>query len=212
MIYAYYRVSTYKQDYESQKIGVIDYCKRNNYEIDKEILDNGVSGRVKAKDRKLGKLLKQIKPGDMIITSELSRLGRSTADVINTCNIIADKGAYCYFVKQSMSIDNTPLGKMLIAIFSAFAEMERDLIIQRTKEAMARRRAMGKYVGRKPGAKNLHHKLDGKEKKLHTMLIKGMSRREIAKKLRVSPTTVNKFIKSKSLLANLRSDGLIINQ
>lgn len=196
MIYAYYRVSTYKQDYESQKIGVIDYCKRNNYAIDKEILDNGVSGRVKAKDRKLGGLLKQIKPGDMIITSELSRLGRSTADVINTCNIIADKGAYCYFVKQAMSIDNTPLGKMLIAIFSAFAEMERDLIIQRTKEAFARKRALGYKLGRPFGCKNKKRKLDNKDSVILEMVANNVSKKAISRKLHVSERTLSRKLKT----------------
>ena len=93
MIYAYYRVSTDKQDYHSQKLGVLNFAKLRGFTIDKEIIDNGISGSVPAKDRKLGKLLKQLQKGDILITSELSRLGRSTSDVINTCQTFIKKGS-----------------------------------------------------------------------------------------------------------------------
>ena len=101
-VYAYYRVSTDKQDYNSQKLGVVEYCCRANFNIDKEILDEGVSGTVKAKDRKLWKIIKESKEGDYLITSELSRLGRSTVDVLETCNTLSKKGVNVYFVKQAM--------------------------------------------------------------------------------------------------------------
>lgn len=150
-VYAYYRVSTDKQDYESQKIGVVEYAKRNGLTIDKEVIDDGVSGTVLAKDRKLNNILKKAVKGDTVITSELSRLGRSTADVINTCQLFVKKGVNCYLIKQGMVIDNTPMGKMMIAILGAFAEMERDLISQRTKEGLARVKAQGKILGRRKG-------------------------------------------------------------
>mgnify|MGYP003302275792 CR=1 FL=1 len=157
-VFAYYRVSTDHQDYESQKIGVVEYAKRAGLTIDKEYLDNGVSGTIIAKKRNLGKLLKEMKKGDTIITGELSRLGRSTVDVITTCNLIAQSGVNCYMVKQGMSIDQTPMGKLVVAIFSAFAEMERDLISQRTKEGLARRKSKGFKLGRAVGTKNKRHK------------------------------------------------------
>lgn len=204
MIWAYYRVSTDKQDYESQKFGVVEYAKRAGLNIDKEITDNGVSGTVAAKDRKLNIILKRMQAGDTIIVSELSRLGRSTADVINTCNLIAQKKVNCYMVKQGMSIDQTPMGKLMIAIFAAFAEMERDLISQRTKEALARKRALGLPLGRIAGTKNLSHKLDGAYDTIKGMYESGCSARLIAKKLNVSPTTMNTFLKESRLLDNNR--------
>lgn len=193
MIYAYYRVSTSRQDYESQKTGVIQYCAQHNLNIDREFLDDGISGMVMAKNRNLGKLLKILQPGDTIITSELSRLGRSTVDVINTCNQIAQKQANCYMIKQAMQIDQTIMGKLMIAIFSAFAEMERDLIAQRTKEAFARKRALGHKLGRPFGCKNKKHILDGKADIILNLKKAGTSNRQIAKKLKVYPSTINSF-------------------
>ena len=193
MIYAYYRVSTSRQDYESQKTGVIQYCAQHSLNIDREFLDDGISGMVMAKNRNLGKLLKILQPGDTIITSELSRLGRSTVDVINTCNQIAQKQANCYMIKQAMQIDQTIMGKLMIAIFSAFAEMERDLIAQRTKEAFARKRALGHKLGRPFGCKNKKHILDGKADIILNLKKAGTSNRQIAKKLKVSPSTINVF-------------------
>lgn len=199
MIWAYYRVSTDKQDYESQKFGVVEYAKRSRLNIDKEITDNGVSGTVAAKDRKLNIILKQMQAGDTIIVSELSRLGRSTADVINTCNLIAQKKVNCYMVKQGMSIDQTPMGKLMIAIFAAFAEMERDLISQRTKEALARKRANGIHIGRPKGGRNRFHKLDGNEIFIQSALESGKTKVFISKRLKTSIPTLNKFIRDNNL-------------
>lgn len=122
-VFAYYRVSTDKQDYESQKIGVVEYANRMGLTIDKEIVDDGVSGTVKACKRNLKKILVQMRHGDIVITSELSRLGRSTSDVLQTCEKFANRGVSCYLVKQGMALDRSPMGKMMTAIFSAFAEM-----------------------------------------------------------------------------------------
>lgn len=199
MIYAYYRVSTELQNYESQKVGVIDFANRMNWKIDKEYIDEGVSGTILAKERKLGTLLNILNKDDVLITSELSRLGRSTSDVINTCQLLVKKGVNCYLVKQGMSIDNTPMGKMMIAILSAFAEMERDLISQRTIEGLKRRKADGVQLGRPVGSKNRKTKMSNQYDNVLKMLQSGMLRNQIAKELHVSFFTVNKYIKSTDL-------------
>ena len=193
-VFAYYRVSTDKQDFESQKFGVVEYAKRAGLTIEKEYLDDGVSGTVAASKRELGKLLDEMKEGDTIITGELSRLGRSTVDVIATCNKIAAAGVKCYMVKQGMAIDQTPMGKLMIAIFAAFAEMERDLISQRTRESLARLKAQGKKLGRKVGAKNKVCLMDKYADVLPKLIAKGLSTREIAKALKTSPTTVVTYL------------------
>lgn len=194
MIYVYYRVSTELQTYESQKVGIIDFVNRMNWKIDKEYIDEGVSGTILAKKRKLGTLLRILHKGDILITSELSRLGRSTSDVINTCQLLVKKGVNCYLVKQGMSIDNTPVGKMMIAILSAFAEMERDLISQRTIEGLKRCKANGVRLGRPIGSKNKHSKLDGKENEIIRFLKIGLPKYQIAKKLKTTKPTLNKYI------------------
>ena len=192
-VWAYYRVSTDDQTVESQRVGVVEYATRNGLSIDRDIIDDGVSGTVLAKDRNLNKIIKQAKSGDKVIVSELSRLGRSTADVINTCQIFIKKNISCYFIKQNMSLDNSPMGKMMVAILSAFAEMERDLISQRTKEGLARVKLSGRTLGRPKGIKNIHHKLEDKEQEIIELINKGWVCNWIAKRFNCSNTCLKNF-------------------
>lgn len=189
IVYAYYRVSTGAQDYKSQRLGVIEYCKRAGLDIDKEVVDDGVSGCVKAKERNLWKIVKQAQKGDWVITGELSRIGRSTSDVLSTLNMLAKKGVNVYFVKQNMYLDQSPMGKMMIAILSAFAEMERDLISQRTAEGIARARKEGKHIGH-PFKQNTVYKVD--EKEVLRLAQKGLNNTEIGKKLGVDRSTIRR--------------------
>lgn len=198
-VWAYYRVSTDDQTIESQKIGVVECAKRLNQRIEKEVIDDGVSGTVLAKDRNLNKILKQGKSGDKVIVAELSRLGRSTADVINTCQTFIKKGIYCYFVKQNMALDNTPMGKMMIAILSAFAEMERDLISQRTKEGLARAKAQGKKLGRKFGMS--WSKLNSVKDEVIKEFKNGSSKRGLAGKYGVSWCTIQRFLQKEKIVS-----------
>ena len=194
MIYAYYRVSNSDQNYNSQKLGVEEYCKRCGYEIDKEVIDDGVSGTVKAKDRNLWKIIKEAKSGDWVITSELSRIGRSTTDVLQTLNTLSKKGVNVYFVKQGMQLDQSPMGKMMTAILSAFAEMERDLISQRTKEGIDRAKREGKHVGRPFSSTNTLYKLDDNRHYIGIMLMQGITYAEIARRCGVHRNTLKKYI------------------
>lgn len=188
-VYAYYRVSTGTQDYKSQRLGVVEYCKRTGLDIDKEVVDDGVSGSVKAKERNLWKIVKQAQKDDWVITGELSRIGRSTSDVLQTLNMLAKKGVNVYFVKQNMHLDQSPMGKMMIAILSAFAEMERDLISQRTAEGIARARKEGKHIGH-PFKQNAVYKVD--EKEILRLAKKGLNNTEIGKKLGVDRSTIRR--------------------
>ena len=197
MIYAYYRVSNSDQNYNSQKLGVEEYCKRCGYEIDKEVIDDGVSGTVKAKDRNLWKIIKEAKSGDLVITSELSRIGRSTTDVLQTLNTLSKKGVNVYFVKQGMQLDQSPMGKMMTAILSAFAEMERDLISQRTKEGLERAKREGKHVGRKQGARNKLYKLDKDSHYIGVMLMQDITYAEMARRCGCSWATLRRYIQDK---------------
>lgn len=194
MIYAYYRVSNSDQNYNSQKLGVEEYCKRCGYEIDKEVIDDGVSGTVKAKDRNLWKIIKEAKSGDWVITSELSRIGRSTTDVLQTLNTLSKKGVNVYFVKQAMQLDQSPMGKMMTAILSAFAEMERDLISQRTKEGIDRAKREGKHVGRPFSSTNTLYKLDDNHHYIGIMLMQGITYAEMARRCGVHRNTLKRYI------------------
>lgn len=194
-VYAYYRVSTEKQDYNSQKLGVVEYCNRAGLKIDKEVVDDGVSGTVKAKERKLWNIVKAAKKGDYLITSELSRLGRSTVDVLETCNTLAKKDVNVYFVKQAMGLDQSPMGKMMTAILSAFAEMERDLISQRTIEGLARAKAQGKRLGRPNGTSYSNLKIE----EVSALAENGHNKTEIANSLSCSWLTIHRFCKKNNI-------------
>lgn len=194
-VWAYYRVSTDKQDYNSQKLGVLDYCDKNGLTIEKEVVDDGVSGCIKAKDRNLNKIIKNGNKGDWLIISELSRLGRSTIDVLETCRIFGKKGINVYLVKQSIKLDESPMGKMILAILSAFAEMERDLMIQRSKEGIERARQQGKHLGRPFGS--TYRKLNIQDVK--TLRDTGLAKAEMARLLNCNWNTLHRFMKENKI-------------
>ena len=194
MIYAYYRVSTDKQDFENQKQGVINFCKRKDLIIDKEILDDGVSGTKEPEKRLLGRILKIISCGDIIVCSELSRLGRKLFMIMRILEHCMQVGAKVYTVKDNYELGDNIQSKVLAFAFGLSAEIERELISQRTKEALQKRKAEGKKLGRPAGRKNSSYKLDEKETVIKYMLSKNISKSKIAKKLKVCRYTLNKFI------------------
>lgn len=197
-VYAYLRVSTDSQDTENQRTGVDAKARALGLVIDKYIIDDGISGTKEPEKRALGGLLRKISRDDIIICSELSRLGRKLFMIMSILEHCMKVGAKVYTVKDNYELGDNIQSKVLAFAFALSAEIERDLISQRTKEAMARRRACGLYTGRKPGAKNLHHKLDGKEDMIRKMLLEGMSQRKVAKRLKVGATTINTFVKNNS--------------
>ncbi len=199
MVYAYLRVSTDAQDTANQRLGVDTKAIKLGLIIDKYIIDDGVSGTTDPKMRKFGALIKNVKFGDVIIVSELSRFGRRLFMLFRVLETLLNKGVKVYSVKDGYSLDNTLQSKVLAFAFGMAAEIEREMISKRTKEALARRKADGKFIGRKNGAKNARHKLDGKENLIKVMLESNMSLRDVARRLNVSPTTISTFIKSQSI-------------
>jgi DNA invertase Pin-like site-specific DNA recombinase len=195
MIYAYYRVSTDEQDYENQKSGVVKYCEYKGFEIDKEVIEEGVSGKIEYKKRKLGKLIKELKSGDLLVVSELSRLSRSMTDTFDMVKVLKDKGVNVYCVKENMEINDSALGLMIMSVFAFSAQIERERISQRTKEALAKKKAEGKHIGRPKGAMNKLKKLDKDNYLIGAMVIQGASVAEIARKTGCTWGTVKRYIR-----------------
>lgn len=162
-VYGYLRVSTDKQDCENQKIGVEELAKKQGVPIEIWIIDDGVSGIKEPEKRKLGKMLKRIKSGDVIICSELSRLGRRLFMVISILEHCMKIGAKVLTVKDGYELGDNVQSKILAFAFGQVAELEREMISKRTKEALARRKMNGKTLGRPYGSRNKRHALDGKE-------------------------------------------------
>lgn len=194
MIYGYLRVSTDRQDYECQKIGVDNESERRGLRIDKYIIDDGISGTVEPEKRKLGKLIRKLKPGDIIITSEISRLGRTLFMIMRILKLCMDAGAIVYTAKDRYELGDNIQSKVLAFAFGIAAEIERNLISQRTREGLARARATGKTLGRPTGSKSKTSKLDAHAATIQKLLARGKSRSEIARRLKVNRRTLRNYI------------------
>ena len=194
MIYGYIRVSTDHQDCENQKLGIETKARSLGLTIDKYIEDAGISGTKEPEKRALGGCLKKLKPGDVIICSELSRLGRKLFMVMRILEHCMRVGACVYTVKDGYVLGDNIQSKVLAFAFGLSAEIERDLISQRTKEALAVRRASGQKLGREKGSKNKKHKLDGPAEIITKMLKNKIPKTRIAKKLKVSVSTIYKYL------------------
>ena len=196
MNYGYIRVSTDKQTLENQRFEIEKYCKNNNIAIDYWI-EETISSTKDLSKRKLGKLLKKIKKDDLIITSEISRIGRNLLQVMGILNNLLSTGAKILTIKDRFKLGDDISSKILAFAFGLSAEIERKLISQRTKEALSRLKAEGKVLGRPKGRKSSKLKLDPKSKILLKLLQQNYSKSAIARKLHVNRSTVSKYLKEK---------------
>ena len=193
MIYGYIRVSTDKQTTENQHYEIEEFCKKSGLQID-EWIEETISSTADLEKRKLGKLIRKIQKDDLIIASELSRLGRNLLQVMSMLNRLLDKDARVWTIKDNYKLGDDISSKVLAFAFGLSAEIERKMISQRTKEALAARRAAGKILGRPLGAKNTKLKLTGKEKQIKSLLDKGISKSSIARRFHVDRETVRNFV------------------
>ena len=198
MTYAYIRVSTDKQTVENQRFEINKFVKMTGLTIDSWI-EETISGTVSPKKRNLGRILEQVKNGDIIICSELSRLGRNMFMIMSILNILMERGVIIYTVKERYKLGEDLTSKVLAFAFSISAEIERTLISQRTTEALRRRKADGIKLGRPKGKKNSHYKLSGCDKKIRMMLKEGYPKTLISKQLNVSTSTLYSYMKQKGI-------------
>ena len=194
MIYGYIRVSTDKQTLENQRYDINQFCDRNVFVIDKWI-EETISGAKDLNDRKLGKLLKKMKKDDVLVCSELSRLGRNLLMIMGILNECMNRDIQVWTIKDNYRLGSDINSKVLAFAFGLSAEIERNLISQRTKEALARKKAEGVILGRPKGRKSTKTKLTGQEKKIKELLDKNVSFSAIGRILNVHRLTVSKFVK-----------------
>lgn len=192
-VWAYYRVSTDKQDYENQKQGVVRYCEYKNIIIDKEVIEENTSGKIEFKKRKLGELIKKLNKGDLLVVSELSRLSRSMIDTFEMVKELKTKGVNVYCVKENMEISDSALGLMIMSVFAFSAQIERERISERTKEALARVKADGRKLGRAFGTKNKVNKAEKYKDIIMKMKKEGYPKVKIANAIGVSLPTLIRY-------------------
>ena len=198
--FAYLRVSTDTQDLKNQKFEILNYCHRQKLRVNKW-LSIEISSKRSTKDRRIDELLALLKPGDRLIVSELSRLGRSTGEIIQLINQLSEMKVELIAIKQSLKINTKNrkdmTSKVMVTIFSLLAELERDLISERTRTALAQAKAAGKKLGRPKGPGK--SKLDGREDEIKDLLSKGVTKANIARILGVAWGTLDNHIKKKKL-------------
>lgn len=196
MNYGYIRVSSDKQTVENQRFEIINFCDKNNMEVDGWI-EEIASGVKNYNKRELGTLLEKVKEGDLIICSELSRLGRSLFMIMEILNHCMIKECKVWTIKDGYRLGDDIQSKVLAFAFGLSAEIERNLISQRTREALVRKKAEGVTLGRPRGRKSSHVKLSGKEEIIRDLREHGVTIREIAHIYKVNRNTVSKFINEK---------------
>lgn len=198
MNYAYIRVSTDKQNTENQKFEILKFIDEKKITIDRWV-EETITTKKDLKHRKLGELLKELSSDDILICSEISRIGRSLMEVMGILHLLMEKDVKVYTVKERYELGNNINSKILAFAFSLAAEIERQMISQRTKEALARKKAEGKKLGRPKGSLSKKTKLTGKEEIIKDLLKNRVSVCAIGRILNVNRMTVSSFIKSRKL-------------
>ena len=196
---AYLRVSTGSQNLANQKLAILEQARQKHFAVDR-FVEVQASSRQGPDQRRSDELLDSLRAGDRLVVSELSRLGRSLGQVIRIVEELVKRKIRFTAIKESIHFEGKQdlQTKVMIALFGLFAEVDRDLISERTKEGLAAARAKGRLLGRPKGALG-KSKLDGKEEEIRILLQKQVSKASIAKIVGVSRTALHHFINSRKL-------------
>jgi DNA invertase Pin-like site-specific DNA recombinase len=199
MIHGYVRVSTAQQDYENQRHEIMEYAKRNDLTVDSWIKIE-ISSRKTRKERRIDEMLLSLQSGDTLIVSELSRLGRSTSEVINIVNELMAKGIYFIAIKQNIKVNGNMdmTSKIMITLLSLFAELERDIISERTKSALQAKKAAGQILGKPIGTLQASS-LDVHKDYIGELLALGCPVYKIANSIGTSRQNLTLYIKTRGI-------------
>jgi DNA invertase Pin-like site-specific DNA recombinase len=193
---AYLRVSTDKQDLEKNKADILQLA--NEKDLGKvHWIEETVSGKVSWKKRQIAEVLEQLQTDDTLIVSELSRLGRSMLEIMEILSVATDRGVKVYAVKGNWQLDGSLQSKVVAMAFAIAAEIERDLISQRTKEALAARKRDGMTLGRPRGIGK--SKLDQYQPEIAALLANGSTLTFIAKRYKTSKSNLQRWMKQRHL-------------
>jgi DNA invertase Pin-like site-specific DNA recombinase len=198
-IVAYLRASTDKQDLRHQQLEILEFARRQGLHVD-EYVEITVSSRKASKQRRIDELVQMLDETDTLIVTELSRLGRSTAEVIALVNALVERNIRIITLKQNLDISRQEMNsKIIITLFSLFAELERDLISLRTREALAAKKAQGRPLG-KPKGTLQKSKFDQDVARIKELLGYRLSVRKIARVLGYSShIALNTYINKRGL-------------
>lgn len=195
MVYAYIRVSTERQNFESQKYSIDRYAEYKELSVD-EYLEEKASGKIPRVKRDLGRLCEKIQEGDVLIVSELSRLGRSITDTLITLDLLNTKKVSVHLIKENL-ISGTKEFQMICAVYAIIAQVERERISERTREALQQKIAAGQHIGHYKGFKCTNVKLTPHAEEIKQLLAEGVSIYAIAKRYNVKWITARNFIRDR---------------
>ena len=195
MNYGYIRVSSDKQTVENQRFEIVNFCEKKELVIDGWI-EETISGTKSYNKRALGRLLKMVKKDDLIICAEISRLGRNLFMIMEILNICMNKGCKVWSIKDGYRLGEDIQSKVLAFAFGLSAEIERNLISQRTKEALYRKKAEGVALGRRKGCKNktLNKRCIENKEKIDSLMKKGYKIAKIARTIKVARGTLYRYL------------------
>jgi len=204
-IVAYLRASTDKQDLNHQKLELLEFARKKSLAID-EFVEITISSRKTSKQRRIDELLETLNDSDTLLVTELSRLGRSTTEVITLVNSLASRSIRVIVLKQNLDISQQDINsKVTLTLFSLFSELERDLISLRTKEALASKKRQGQILG-KPKGTIQKSKFDKHLEKIKELLEYGLSVRKIATVLEyTNHIALNTYINKRKLRETLQT-------
>lgn len=200
-IIAYARVSTDKQDAENQRFEIERFLERRQQKYD-DFVEETISGKKQVGERKIGQLIQGMERGDTLIVSETSRISRRLVDVLNTVQDCIDRGITVIAVKENFEFGDDINSKVIAFAFGLAAEIERNLISARTREALARKRADGVKLGRPVGTHHAYHyKLHKHEAEIGELLLSPLrpSVSALARHFDVNRETMRRFIQDRGL-------------
>ncbi len=197
-IIGYIRVSSEKQTVSHQKHEIQKFAKNNNIDI-QQWVEETISSRKHLTQRKLFKVLTNMKPGDILISCEISRLGRSILEIFKILENCLNKGCQIWTIKEKYRLGDDIQSKVIAFTFGVSAEIERNLISERTKASLENLKASGKKLGRPFSSKNKKLKLSDHANKIKQLLEQGVSKTKIAKEFKVERTTLRYFLKRENL-------------
>ena len=194
MVIAYIRVSTQEQSYQGQRYEIETWCRQNGISVDK-CVEEKVSGMRNVQDRTLGKVIGKMKEGDLLVCTELSRLGRNMMMVMSILNRCSEKNIRIRSIKDNFELSDSLQSKIIAFAFSLAAEIERNLIAERTREALAAKKAEGIKLGRPRGKSRERQRYDHMREYVLRMLEQKRPRREIAKRVGIHPNTLSRYLR-----------------
>lgn len=194
MVYAYIRVSTAEQSGSSQRFEILNWAKKVNISIDKWV-EESVSGTISPGKRKLGHLIKRMKPEDILVCTEISRLGRSVLMIMSILNECATSRIHLHTIKDNFDLNGDLNSKIIAFAFALAAEIERNLISQRTKEALADKKAAGVVLGRPKGSSKKRKTVFEEIDSINGLIAGGTSLTDIAKRYGIHRNTLSNYLK-----------------